>query len=81
MREFKLVKIDKTIPISIKCNMCKKEMITDISPFGNGVNVCYEGGYDSDFFGDGSYLEFDICEECLFKKIINQLRILPYKEE
>jgi len=69
MREFKEVTTIVKIPSSIKCDKCGKEMITQASDNGNGVLIYYDGGYDSDFFGDGTTIEFDLCEECLFNFI------------
>lgn len=51
--------------ISILCNRCGAEMKTECSPNGNGINVHYEAGYDSVEFGDGSVVDFDLCEGCL----------------
>lgn len=54
---------------SVICNKCGKEMLTSASPDGNGSWVRYIAGYDSDHFGDGVQISFDICEECLFELV------------
>jgi len=63
--------------VSVLCNRCGAEMKTDFSPKGNGINVVYEGGYDSDEFGDGSIVEFDLCEGCM-SQMIEDFAIPPH---
>jgi hypothetical protein len=45
---------------SILCNKCGKE----IQRYDNYCTVKYSGGYGSKI-GDGAYLEFDLCDDCL----------------
>lgn len=65
--------------VSVLCNRCGAEMKTECSPQGNGVHVFYEAGYDSVEFGDGSTVEFDLCEGCI-SQIIEDFEI-PVKLE
>jgi len=65
---------------SVVCNQCGCEMKTESSPNGNGVHIKYEGGYDSSYFGDGSSVEFDICEGCLHK-MIKSFAVDPESDE
>jgi hypothetical protein len=67
MKEYKPVMVSVEDLSSVKCDKCQKEMLTDCSPFGNGICIKYKGGYDSEHFGDGSDIEIDLCEECLFE--------------
>jgi len=80
VKETKDVACTTAVTISVKCNMCTKEMMTECSPEGNGASIGYNGGYDSEFIGDGVIVVFDICEECLFK-IIEELKIPPSRVE
>jgi hypothetical protein len=57
--------IEEETTVSILCNLCEREMLTECSPEGNGVYIDYEGGYDSYVFGDGVKVNFHLCENCL----------------
>ena len=61
---------------SVLCNRCGAEMKTECSPKGNGINVRYEAGYDSVEFGDGSIVDFDLCEGCL-SQLVEEFKIPP----
>ena len=65
--------------VSIRCNKCGEEMKTECSPKGKGIHVEYEAGYDSDIFGDGTIISFDLCEGCM-SDLMDSF-IAPAKEE
>ena len=51
----------------VVCNVCGNVMTTRCASEGNGSHVKFVGCYDSSFFGDLTIVEFDVCEECLYK--------------
>jgi len=63
---------------SVLCDKCGKEMSTYESPMGNGVCINYRAGYDSEHFGDGTLISFDVCEECIFN-MVKELKHPPCK--
>ena len=65
MKKYEQKEVSQKILVSVLCNMCEKETITESSPGGNGVHIRYEGGYDSEVIGDGTRLDLDLCEVCL----------------
>ncbi len=54
----------------IKCDFCKKKYDPKIEIFETQemINIRHNCGYDS-IFGDGKFIELDICQHC-FKKIM-----------
>jgi hypothetical protein len=77
VRHYKKVKEEREVVSHILCNICGKNMITECSKYGNGVLVEYQGGYDSEYIGDGKKVSLDVCEECLYKKIISMCQSVP----
>jgi hypothetical protein len=74
------------IPISITCDICKKEYLYDAHDAGKSDMEIQEfhcirltGGYTS-VFGDGMEIECDICQHCLYKLIEKYYRKININE-
>lgn len=72
------------IPISITCDVCKKEYFYDADDKSD-IEIqefhCIRltGGYGS-MFGDGMEIECDICQHCLYKLIKKYYRKVNINE-
>jgi hypothetical protein len=53
---------------TVFCDVCKKDISTDIIDEQEAVHILFQGGYGS-VFGDGTVVELDICQECFKEKI------------
>ena len=55
--------------IALTCDKCKKEYdAEDWQEVQEFVHIDFGGGYGS-VFGDGTHVECDICQHCLYKMI------------
>lgn len=72
MKKFKEVEVIEMVPVSIHCDVCKKE-ITDYMEVQEMFSYTMFCGYNS-VFGDGNQISFDICQHCM-KKIIEKFDI------
>lgn len=75
MIKYKKEMIEENIPVSLVCDVCKKEYdckkdVMEIQEF-QSINII--GGYDS-VFGDGRKLKLDICQHCL-KKLLGEYMV------
>lgn len=75
MKTYKKQIQETNIPVTITCDVCKKEFdcekdIMEIQEF-NWIE--FTGGFES-IFGDGSTFELDICQYCLKNKLGKYLR-------
>jgi len=64
--------IEEQVPVSITCDVCKKEfdLKKDIMEVQEFQHIRFTGGFDS-VFGDGATVRLDICQHCL-KKTLGQ---------
>jgi len=67
--------VEENIPISMTCDVCKKEYNnkTDAMEIQEFKCIQVNGGYGS-VFGDGSVFELDICQHCLKKMLGEYMR-------
>jgi len=67
--------VEEQVPISIVCDVCKKEFDVkkDIMEAQEFQHIAFQGGYDS-VFGDGAKMRLDICQHCL-KKLLGEYMI------
>jgi antitoxin CcdA len=70
MTKYQKETVEKLIPVSIVCDVCKKEYDckADVMEAQEFQCIKIEGGFSS-VFGDGSRLIADICQHCT-KKLI-----------
>jgi hypothetical protein len=70
MKKYKKVKKSTLELESIICDKCNKEYDSDNTPeIQEFLHIDFTGGYGS-VFGDGTSIEYDICQHCLLE-IIN----------
>ena len=58
----------------VTCNRCKAEASfegEDVFRAQEFLHVVFEYGYGSEHFGDGTRIEFDLCEACTFRMTEN----------
>lgn len=81
MKKFKEV-IEKNLVLeTITCDCCKKEfeLKKDDMEIQEMHHIGFTGGFDS-VFGDGNFVECDLCQRCLDKLVGKYLRINDEKE-
>lgn len=60
---------EKEVITSMTCDLCGKETIVEDGydlDSTEVIKVVHSFGYKSQYFGDGTKLECDICEACLY---------------
>ena len=82
MRKFKKVTTETDVLDKVICDVCKKEFDPekDHQEVQEFTRICFEGGYSS-IFGDGNFVECDICQHCLQMKLGDNLRITDGENE
>ena len=70
MIEYEIETVEKKIPKSITCNVCKKKYYygKDWEEVQEFLFIRERGGYGS-IFGDDLSIEGDICQHCLKEKL------------
>jgi hypothetical protein len=73
MKNYETKSVDQQILKNIKCDYCGKkyDYVNDMFECQEIIQIKHECGYDS-VFGDGEFLDIDICQHC-FKKIIKNM--------
>ena len=76
MIEYKIEKVEREVPKSITCDICKKKFYYDkdweeIQEF---LHIRERGGYGS-VFGDTLSIDADICQHCFKEKFGEYLTI------
>jgi hypothetical protein len=75
MKKFENTKAIIAALISITCDCCKKEYLSeDFFEIEEFINISKYTGYGS-IFGDGSIVELDICQHCAKKLLGKYIRI------
>jgi len=73
-KEVKRTGVDHVIK-SVECDRCHKvyNVDSDDEPFETQefLNISYQGGFGS-VFGDGSFIDCDLCQHCL-KELIGDI--------
>jgi hypothetical protein len=72
----KYIKVQQEVEriVSVQCNLCAHTMSPEEAQ--ESLNVHQVGGYFSQFFGDMTVLEFDLCEQCLYE-MVRKMRVPP----
>jgi hypothetical protein len=60
---------------TLVCDKCGFET-SELSEMGEFHSVRLDAGYGSKYFGDGTKVECDLCEKCLYELIKDFARIL-----
>ena len=68
---------EKEVTVDIVCNYCNNSLSDNVGNYEGLVEAYIEGGYNSKYSGDGNMYTFSICEECLYKKVIDNFVIQP----
>jgi hypothetical protein len=69
MKKYKTEKVEHEVRDVFICDRCKKHIQSDdIFELQETYSIGFTGGYNS-VFGDGNYVECDLCQDCL-KKLI-----------
>ena len=73
--------IEDQVPVSITCDVCKKEfdLKKDIMEVQEFQSIKFTGGYDS-VFGDGAVMKLDICQYCL-KSLLGKYFVCEAEEK
>ena len=67
MIKYKIEKVDCEVFSQFFCDRCKKE-VTDDMERQETYRIRFNGGYGS-VFGDGSQVDCDLCQQCLYELI------------
>jgi hypothetical protein len=70
----------KRVPILVaasgKCDRCARKLAQDSVEFHERTSIAYEAGYGS-VFGDGNFVECDLCQHCIKELLGPWLKISP----
>ena len=75
MKDYESVMEEKEVLIGFTCDKCQKHFPSDNWVEHQEMHtICFVGGYGS-VFGDESYVDCDLCQECLHGLIKDFVRI------
>lgn len=80
MINYKTEQVERKVPESITCDVCRKEyQCDDVMEIQEFQHIRFTGGFSS-IFGDMSEVELDICQHCLMEKLGEYIRYVNLYE-